>query len=84
MLAWHGLTHEETCRSALEEKSSSLTGAEQQLEEDQHALGVKQEEAQGLAGQVEQLQIEYQQQADKLQALQRDLDASQENEAEVN
>ena len=90
MLAWHGLTHEETCRSALEEKSSSLTGAEQQLhqtrqqlEEDQHALGVKQEEAQGLAGQVEQLQIEYQQQADKLQALQRDLDASQENEAEV-
>ena len=80
-----------TCRSAFEEKSNSSTKAEQQLhqtrqqlEEIQQALKVKQEEAQGLAGQVEQLQSEYQQQANKLQALQRDLDASQEVEAEVN
>ena len=90
MLAWHHLIHEAHCRAAFENKSNSLTGAEQQLhqtrqqlEEVQHALAVKQEEAQGLAGQVEQLQSEYQQQADRLQALQRDLDASQEAEAEV-
>ena len=55
----------------------------QQLEEIQQALEVKEEEAQGLAGQVKQLQSEYQQQADKLQALQRDLGASQDSEAEV-